>query len=153
MPLTDHLRGFPDLPPIWLLGTLALSWLLGLGPGPSAGTVGHWIGGATILAGLGLVLWAALWFRRKRTPIEPHHAPTALIVEGPYRISRNPIYLALVAIALGSALRQDSLLALLPVPALWWVLDRRFAAVEEDGLRAAFGAAAHPYLRRTRRWL
>ncbi|TFL19677.1 methyltransferase family protein [Jannaschia formosa] len=153
MALAEHLKGFPDLPPIWLLGAVAASWLLGRGPGPSAGPVGEWVGGAAVVLGLGLILWAAIWFRRKRTPIMPHHDPDALIVEGPYRLSRNPIYLAMVVIAAGVALRQDSLLALLPVPALWWVLDRRFAAVEEARLQARFGAAAEPYLAQTRRWL
>ncbi|PWJ18017.1 methyltransferase family protein [Jannaschia seohaensis] len=154
MNLARHLKGFPDLPPIWLLGALFCVWSLGRGPGPSAaGAIGQWLGGALIVAALALIGWAALWFLRKRTPIEPHHRPEALIVEGPYRISRNPIYLALVTIALGAALRQDSLLALLPVPGLWWVLDRRFAAPEEAGLRSAFGSAAEPYLKATRRWI
>jgi protein-S-isoprenylcysteine O-methyltransferase Ste14 len=151
--MSKHLKGFPDLPPIWLLGALVAVWILGRAPGPSLGAVGDWLGGVLILAALGLIGWAAVWFRWKSTPIMPHHAPDALIVEGPYRLSRNPIYLALVAIALGAALRQDSLLALLPVPALWWVLDRRFAAPEEAALGAAFGAGAEPYLKATRRWL
>lgn len=153
MALRDHLRGFPDLPPLWLLGTMAASTLLGrTGIGASGGWA-HTAGGVLIALGLALIGWAALWFRRKRTPIEPHHAPTALIVEGPYRLGRNPIYLALVLIAVGYGLRQPSVLALLPPPALWWVLDRRFARIEEDRLRAAFGAAAEPFLRGTRRWL
>ena len=147
------LRGFPDLPPIWLLATMTLSWLLGRLPLPGAGTVGQWGGALLIALGLLLIAWAALHFWLKRTPIEPHHRPKALIVEGPYRLSRNPIYLALVVIALGFALRQDAITGLLPVPALWWVLDRRFAAVEEALLRDEFGAEATAYLARTRRWL
>jgi hypothetical protein len=53
-------------------------------------------GGLLMLAALALIAWSALWFWRKKTTIEPHHTPTALIVEGPYRLSRNPIYLALL---------------------------------------------------------
>jgi protein-S-isoprenylcysteine O-methyltransferase Ste14 len=49
------------------------------------------------------------WFWRKKTTIEPHHTPTALIVEGPYRLSRNPIYLALLALLAGYVLRLGSL--------------------------------------------
>lgn len=147
------LKGFPDLPPIWLLTTMALSWGLGQVPFPSLGGFGHAVGGVLIAVALGLILWSAWFFWRKRTPIEPHHAPKALIVEGPYRLSRNPIYLALLIIAAGFALRQGGLLALLPVPALFFALDRRFAAPEEAGLRAAFGAQAEGYLAATRRWL
>lgn len=147
------LKGFPDLPPVWLLGTMAVSWALGRVPVPAFGAVGHVTGGLLIAAALGLILWSAWFFWRKRTPIEPHHRPEALIVEGPYRLSRNPIYLALLIIALGFALRQGGGLALLPVPALFLVLDRRFAAPEEAGLRTAFGAGAERYLATTRRWL
>lgn len=133
---------------------MAVSWGLGRAvPVLSLGGAGQAIGGLLIAAGVALVLWSALWFWRKKTPIEPHHDAKALIVEGPYRVSRNPIYLALVVIALGYGLRQPTVLALLPVPVLWWVLDRRFAAVEEAVLRAAFGAEADAYLARTRRWL
>ncbi|WP_179379744.1 methyltransferase family protein [Jannaschia marina] len=148
------LKGFPDLPPIWLLATMAVSWAIGRAvPHLDPGAPGRWIGAALVAAGLGLILWSALFFLRHRTPIEPHHTPTALITGGPYRLTRNPIYLALVLIAAGFALRQGSALALLPVPALFLVLDRRFAAVEEAGLRAAFGAAGEAYIARSRRWL
>ncbi|GIT90512.1 S-isoprenylcysteine methyltransferase [Jannaschia pagri] len=148
------MKNAPDLPPIWLLGTMATSWAIGrFVPVAGLGAFGDWLGAALIGASLALILWAGVWFWRKKTPIEPHHAPKALIVEGPYRVSRNPIYLALVVIALGYALRQPSILALLPVPALWWVLDRRFAQVEEAGLRRAFGPAAETYLAQSRRWL
>jgi protein-S-isoprenylcysteine O-methyltransferase Ste14 len=153
MALTNHLRGFPDLPPIWLLGALGLSWGLGrlhFFPRPEGAQA---VGGVLIALGLGLIAWAGLWFLRKRTPIEPHHDPRALIVEGPFRLSRNPIYLALVVIAAGIVLRQPSMLAILSVPLLWAVLDRRFARPEEARLREAFGAQAHDFVARTRRWL
>lgn len=148
------MKGFPDLPPIWLLGAMIASWALArLGFFPLLGGPGQWIGAALIAAALALILWSAWFFWRKRTPIEPHHAPKALIVEGPYRVSRNPIYLALLMISFGYAIRLDSILALLPVVGLFWVLNRRFAATEEAGLRTAFGAEAEGYLARTRRWL
>ncbi len=132
---------------------MAVSWLLGRGPGPSAGGPGAWAGAALIGVALALIGWCGLWFLRKRTPIEPHHRPKALITEGPYRLSRNPIYLALVLIASGYALRQDTLLALVPVAGLVWVLDRRFARIEEKALLDTFGGAARAYVARTRRWL
>jgi protein-S-isoprenylcysteine O-methyltransferase Ste14 len=153
MSLRSHLRGFPDLPPLWLAGSLAASWALGRTRIADVGPGADGVGALALLAGLGLIGWAGVWFRRKRTPIMPHHDPEALIVEGPYRVSRNPIYLGLLAIALGFALRQPSALALPPVLALWWVLDRRFARPEEARLLAEFGAAAEGFLRRTRRWL
>ncbi|SFJ56978.1 methyltransferase family protein [Jannaschia pohangensis] len=147
-------KNFPDVPPVWLAGTMVASWGLGAAlPSPSFGAVGHWAGGAMIAGALAAMVWAGVWFWRKKTPIEPHHDPRALIVEGPYRVSRNPIYLALMVVALGFALRQGGIAALLPLPLLFLALDRRFAAPEEAKLRAAFGPEAEDYLARTRRWI
>jgi protein-S-isoprenylcysteine O-methyltransferase Ste14 len=147
------LRGFPDLPPVWLLGGMVASWLLGQVPILTFGAFGSALGAVLVAVSLAFILWSAWYFWRKRTPIEPHHAPKALIVEGPYRVSRNPIYLALVVIAAGVALRQGGALALAPVPILFFVLDRRFARPEENALREAFGGDAEAYLAATRRWL
>jgi hypothetical protein len=96
--LDGPLKGFPDLPPVWLMGFMAAAWAIdrGLPLVEAFGPVYRVAGGLLMLAALGLIAWSALWFWRKKTTIEPHHTPTALIVEGPYRLSRNPIYLALL---------------------------------------------------------
>ncbi|NNE52180.1 MAG: isoprenylcysteine carboxylmethyltransferase family protein [Sulfitobacter sp.] len=149
------MKGYPDLPPIWWVGSIAViylgKWLLPwLHVGARVLTLASWI-----LLGLALLLigWSALQFFAKKTPIEPHHEPKALIVEGPYRISRNPIYLALVMLTLASALGHGSFIGLLSALGLWWVLDRRFAAPEEAMLLKTFGTEAEEFLRQTRRWL
>lgn len=147
----SHLKGFPDLPPVWALGVwlaqqAGARWL------PLAAFDAGWIGGALVAGGLALILWAAIWFRRKRTPIEPHHRPKALIVEGPYRINRNPIYTGLAIILVGTGLNAGALSALLLAAAFPIIATRRFAIPEEAGLRAAFGAEADRYIAATRRW-
>ncbi len=116
---------------------------------PLAG-VASWL---LLAVALGIIGWSALWFYWKKTPIEPHHQPRELIVEGPYRLSRNPIYLALVLLTVASALGHGSLIGLAAAVGLWWVLDRRFAEPEERLLKAMFGDAADTYLARTRRWI
>ena len=149
------MKGFPNLPPIWLLLGLVLAWLLANGL-PLVRLVGPaWQAAGLLmaLAGTALILWAALWVRRKRTTIEPHHAPGRLIVEGPYRFSRNPIYLGMLAILTGAVLWHGALSGL-PLPfAFATILTRRFILPEEAALRRAFGAEAQDYLDRTRRWL
>ena len=141
---------FPDLPPVWALGAALAAWalarLLPIASLPEAP------GGLLIGAGLLLIVWSAWWFRRKRTPIEPNRVPRALIVEGPYRLNRNPIYTGMVLIVLGWAILLGAASALLPAVALPVVLDRRFVRGEETALRRAFGAEAEAYLRATRRW-
>ena len=147
------MKKFPDLPPIWALAMAMLSWLLAgifpvllLPPLPLAATL---VGAG----GLTLILWSAFWFRRKQTSIEPHHTPTALIVEGPYRLSRNPIYLGMALILAGLALWFGAVSSWLPVLAFPVIITRRFIDREEAALRAAFGSEAEDYLTRTGRWL
>lgn len=149
------MTGFPDLPPLWLLAFMGLAAVIArYGPmleiafGPL-----HLLGQVVSLAGIALFLWSAWWFWRKKTTIEPHHAPGILIKEGPYRISRNPIYLAMVMILAGQVLWLGAILAVVAIPGLWAVLHTRFVIPEEAALEVAFGDEARRYLAATRRWI
>jgi protein-S-isoprenylcysteine O-methyltransferase Ste14 len=149
------MKGFPDLPPLWWLGSIGLIYLgKYFAPGWHVSwsplTLISWV---FLIAALTLIGWSALWFFRKKTPIEPHHQPKDLIVEGPYRISRNPIYLALVMLTISSAIGHGSIFGMVLAALLWKILDRRFAGSEEEGLRSVFGEAAEGYFKQTRRWL
>ena len=146
-------RDFPDLPPVWTGGTFVAQWAAA--EWLPLHRLGEWsrpLGWLLIAAGFGLAVWAALWFRIKRTTIEPGERPTALIVEGPYRINRNPIYTAMAVVLLGAALALGALSALLLAVAFPLVAQRRFIVPEEAMLRDAFGAEADRYMARTRRW-
>lgn len=153
--LDGPLKGFPDLPPVWLAGFLAAAWVLdrGLPLVQAFGPLYRVLGGFLMLAAVALIGWSALWFWRKRTTIEPHHTPRRLIVEGPYRFSRNPIYLALLVLLAGYVLRLGALSPVLLPFVFHHVLTRRFIEPEEAVLRREFGAEAEAYLGRTRRWL
>ena len=127
------MSGFPDLPPVWFAGAAASSWLL-------ARVVPVWsfpegFGRVFIVLGLVLIGWAVFWFRRKKTPLEPGHRPRALIVEGPYRINRNPIYTGLALILAGFAIGLGAVSALLPALVFPWIVTRRFVLAEEAALR------------------
>lgn len=111
------------------------------------------LGAVVAVAGFALIAWSAFWFWRKRTTIEPHHAPGTLIVEGPYRLGRNPIYLGMVAILTGQVIWLGALSPVALPLLLLWVLTERFAKPEERAMLAAFGAEARAYLAATRRWL
>lgn len=149
------MKGFPDLPPIWWAGSIAIiylaQWAL---PGWHIDEGWRDLPSRIVFyAALAIIGWSAVWFWRKKTPIEPHHTPKTLIVEGPYRLSRNPIYLALVMLTVSSAIGKGSIIGLLCAAVLWMILDRRFAAREEALLVDTFGEEAEAYLSQTRRWL
>ncbi|MEL7416857.1 MAG: isoprenylcysteine carboxylmethyltransferase family protein, partial [Pseudomonadota bacterium] len=84
---------FPDLPPVWFVGHLVASYVLGLIPfGDISGEGSILMGRAIIVLGIVPLGWSACRFWRKTTTIEPAHTPTTLIGEGPYRTYSNQIY-------------------------------------------------------------
>lgn len=149
------MKGFPDLPPLWLLMFMGIAAAIArFGPSIAMQSAPmHLLGQGISLAGLALIVWSALWFWRKKTTIEPHHAPGTLIKEGPYRISRNPIYLGMVAILVGQVLWLGAIVSVLTVPALIYVLHHRFVLPEEAALKDTFGEDARSYIAITRRWI
>ncbi len=106
---------------------------------------------------LGLVVlhggWGLLTFRRVGTTPEPNGVASALLTSGPFRWTRNPLYLGLSALLTCFAVLLDSAWVLLLVPVLVLLLDRLVIAREEVRLRAQFGEAYEAYCRRVRRWL
>ena len=154
-------RDAPDLvvlPPVIPLGALALAilleWLLPLGylPRPLAP--------ATVVAGLLLLLgfvgtgvWGALEFRRARTNIDPRKPALVLVDSGPYRITRNPMYLGFLLLFAGIGLLASLDWSLPLLPLVWFGLDRLVVRREEAYLSARFGAPYDAFRGRTRRWL
>lgn len=146
------LRRMIDIPPVSLAGFLLASYVIAaIWPVRFAGL--RMIGLGLGLLGVVVVLAAAAQMLARRTTVHPHGQPAALVTGGLFRLSRNPIYLADALILTGLTLWWDGLWALLLVPPFMALIGRRFIGPEEDRLRAAFGAAADDYMKRTRRWL
>jgi protein-S-isoprenylcysteine O-methyltransferase Ste14 len=82
----------------------------------------------------------------------PREAPKNLLIEGPFRINRNPIYTGMLLILIGAAIAFGTFSGWLPVLAFPIIITERFIKGEEDGLRAAFPVEAEAYLRESRRW-
>jgi protein-S-isoprenylcysteine O-methyltransferase Ste14 len=141
-------------PPLVYIGAIALGlafhalWPVHLVP-PSLGTS---VGVVLTLAAIALFLSAVRTFRAAGTPV-PGNRPTATIVgTGPYRFSRNPIYLAFSLLQLGLALWVNTLgllITLVPAIALmsFVVIPR-----EERYLEARFPSQYVPYKASVRRW-
>jgi protein-S-isoprenylcysteine O-methyltransferase Ste14 len=114
---------------------------------------GRWIGAALMAGALALGIWAVLSFWRAGTTADPHGDVTAFVMTGPFRFSRNPMYLTNVVFQIGAALLLDNAWILMLVPVTWLLLDRVVIAGEEHYLSSKYGQAYGEYRRRVRRWL
>ncbi|AJD42251.1 phospholipid methyltransferase protein [Rhizobium gallicum bv. gallicum R602sp] len=143
-------------PPIaWALAVvagLALDWLYQLPFMPAAMPAGA-LGGIVFLAGLALLIWAAGTFRRAGTQIQTTQPTATIVDQGPYRFTRNPIYIGMFLGLIGLAIALDSLwLVVLLVP-FYLVIRYGVVAREEAYLERRFGDIYLAYKARVRRWL
>jgi protein-S-isoprenylcysteine O-methyltransferase Ste14 len=110
--------------------------------------------GAGLLAGgLALAGWARVIFLRRGTTVLPFKPTSALVVEGPFRISRNPIYVGFVAIYVGSSLLRRSVWPLLLLPGVLVVMQKAVIEREEAYLERRFGAEYLEYKSSVRQWV
>ena len=116
--------------------------------------------GWTAPPGLGFIVTGALLaisgFRamgRAGTDVNPYEPTTALVTDGPFQFTRNPLYLALTLLYIGIALLVNALWAILLLPAA--ILIMRYGVIdrEERYLEQEFGEAYFQYRRRVRRWI
>lgn len=128
-----------DLPPVWgaLFFVLIAIWARAVPLAPLPGWTVD-LGRALMLLGVGWMGWAAWFFWRRRTPIEPRHQPRVMIVDGPFRLVRHPIYRGLIWVVLGWALTEGEGTGVLLALGYGWLLRARFARPEEATLAAAF---------------
>ncbi len=106
-----------------------------------------------VLGGILLVLWAARLFGQAGTPIKPFQEASALVIRGPYRLTRNPMYVGMVTVLVGIAVLLGSLSPVIIIPLFVALMDWRFIRVEEAALERTFGAKYGDYKARVRRWL
>jgi protein-S-isoprenylcysteine O-methyltransferase Ste14 len=114
---------------------------------------GSVVGALLVVAAIVLFVPAVLAFKRAGTPPEPYKPTTAIVTSGPFRFTRNPIYLSFALVQLGIALWTGSgwiLVLLLPVSVL---MNYGVIAREERYLERKFGDEYFNYRRRVRRWM
>ena len=150
----DH-AGVIARPPSIVLATLllglALEWL-----GPThlpGGRLRAALGAALVAGGVALMASAMRQFRRAGTHVETWRPTEAIVTWGVYARTRNPIYLAMLALYAGLALLADSIWVLGLLVPLALVLRFGVIAREERYLEAKFGEPYRAYRGRVRRWL
>jgi protein-S-isoprenylcysteine O-methyltransferase Ste14 len=143
-------------PPIaWalaVLAALALDWIMPLpfmpAPAPAA-----WLGGAVFAIALALLVWAIATITRAGSNVPTNMPTTAIVDTGPYRFTRNPIYIGMFLGLVGLAIAFDSLWLLVALVAFAFVISYGVVAREEAYLERKFGDAYRRYCSRVRRWL
>ncbi len=149
-----------DKPDVLVFPPLGFVLCLGIGIGL------HWLwpsrlpaaialklaGGALIVGAALLALAARRAFKLAGTHIRPDRPATAIVSSGPYRFTRNPMYLALCLLHAGIALVSgwSSILCTLPLLAI--TFHHGVIVREEKYLAAKFGAAYRSYQSSVRRW-
>jgi protein-S-isoprenylcysteine O-methyltransferase Ste14 len=128
----------------WLLDRV---WSLQIGPSLVS------LGGMVIALAVALCGWALLVMAKAGNDPRPDKPDTALVERGPFRFSRNPIYLAFLLAAAGLALVWGTLWGWLGVAVVHAMLDRLVIAKEEAYLASRFGAPYEAYKGRVRRWM
>jgi protein-S-isoprenylcysteine O-methyltransferase Ste14 len=112
-----------------------------------------WVGYCLILAGIGLALSAAGRILQAHTTLDPHGAVTEIVTGGPYRFSRNPIYLGFVLLLIGFSFAFGTYWGLIMSPVLIVSLSQLVIKYEEAYLEKKFGDAYTGYKSRVGRWL
>ncbi|MGH8509498.1 MAG: methyltransferase family protein [Gammaproteobacteria bacterium] len=142
-------------PPLIYVGGFALGYLIER-YAPSAllpEFLGTCVGWSSIALGVLIAASGVLAFRRARTPVNPYAQTMALVTNGPFRFSRNPLYLALTVIYLGGAALLNSLWPVLLLPGVLWLLHWGVIVREERYLERRFGSTYQEYKAGVRRWL
>ena len=142
-------------PPLVYLGGLAAGYGLEAAL-PSAslpGVVRFGVGGALVLAGGALARGFFRALAGAGTTTSPYSETTALVTDGPYRISRNPGYLGMALAYTGTALLSGAVWPLAPLIPTVAVVEFGVIRREERYLERTFGAEYSDYRAHTRRWL
>jgi protein-S-isoprenylcysteine O-methyltransferase Ste14 len=152
---TDTANVFIRPPIAWAvaaLAGLALNWLIPLPLVPGAVPAG-WLGAMVFVLALALFAWAIVTMTRAGSNV-PTNRPTTTIVEaGPYRFTRNPIYLGMFLGLIGLAIAFDNLWLLMMLVPFALVIRYGVVAREEAYLERKFGDVYRGYRSRVRRWL
>ncbi len=143
------------IPPVYFLAALLL--MLGL---HYLLPLTEWIrefiryaGITLIVLGVAMAAWGSRAFDKAGTPVKPFETTTMLVTHGLYRFTRNPMYLGMVLVLLGTGFLLGSLTPLLVIPVFVWLINSVFIKAEEDMLEELFGDQYLEYKKKVGRWI
>lgn len=114
----------------------------------------YWIGGAIVLvAGIVLGIWPARLFKDTGQNVTPWSETPEIIIRGPYKFTRNPMYLMMMLVNLGFAVILSEAWIVVMMPILTLVLYHIAIKHEEVYLEDQFGDSYRAYKKSVRRWI
>lgn len=142
-------------PPVFYAAVLGLGWLLQrVVPVPFLpASIAHPVGGVITACGVALALFSSTTLVRNHGTLNTDGRSEALVTRGPYRLSRNPVYVALVMMYTGVVFIFNVPWSLIALPLLLIYTQTIVIAREEAFLRQTFGKEFTDYCSRVRRWL
>lgn len=111
------------------------------------------IGAVLVAAALAFAIWAAMTMKRAGTHVDPYQPSTTIVTSGPFRWTRNPLYLSMTVSYIGLALIFHAVTAVILLPVALLVMVYGVIRREETYLQRKFGVEYSDYRRRVRRWL
>lgn len=100
-----------------------------------------------------LGLWSLVEFLRARTNLFPHKPSSSLVIVGPYRVTRNPMYLSLTLLYVSFGFLLSIAWAFIVLPAIMFIMNVYVIIREESYLESRFGEQYRAYKQQVRRWL
>ena len=110
---------------------------------------------AVLSASLGLLGWAVTAFRCRQTTVDPLSPERAsqLVSDGPFQVTRNPMYVAMAGVLVANAVARRSTIGLLPAAGFALLMTKAQIEAEEHAMAGNFGAEWDRYVATTPRWL
>jgi protein-S-isoprenylcysteine O-methyltransferase Ste14 len=147
--------GVIAMPPVivgaFLIAGLVLEYLFSW---PQLAQSAQYIAGGVLIAASGLLMPGILLrFRRAGTHLDVRKSTSAIITDGPYRVSRNPIYVSLMLLYFGIGLMVDGVWIIILAAPLAMVIHHGVILREERYLEKKFGEEYLTYKRAVRRWI
>jgi len=112
-----------------------------------------YLGWLLIIAGSALNIWSDQLFKKQKTTVKPNKKPTRLIDYGPFRISRNPMYLGMAVILFGVGIFLGTITAFTGAVLFIIAMEIYFISDEEKSMHEAFGSEFENYKAKVRRWI
>jgi len=106
-----------------------------------------------IIFGVVMNIWADALFKKHQTTVKPDGKPVYLVAEGPFRISRHPMYLGMLSILFGIAIILGSVITFISPVIFFVIMNQKFIRTEEESMIKEFGEKYYNYQKETKKWI